>query len=52
MKATSDGTEIKVSCFSAISDKLFKLDDWNDVIIAYRNGGPLRIRDHVARSGY
>jgi hydrophobic/amphiphilic exporter-1 (mainly G- bacteria), HAE1 family len=27
------------------NDQLLEADKWNDVIIAYRNGGPLRIRD-------
>ncbi len=27
------------------NDQLLNPKDWNDVIIAYRNGGPLRIRD-------
>jgi HAE1 family hydrophobic/amphiphilic exporter-1 len=27
------------------NDQLLESKDWNDVIIAYRNGGPLRIRD-------
>jgi hydrophobic/amphiphilic exporter-1 (mainly G- bacteria), HAE1 family len=27
------------------NDQLPEAQDWNDVIIAYRNGGPLRIRD-------
>ena len=27
------------------NDQLPKSQDWNDVIIAYRNGGPLRVRD-------
>ncbi|WP_291625380.1 efflux RND transporter permease subunit, partial [Bradyrhizobium sp.] len=27
------------------NDQLTQSKDWNDVIIAYRNGGPLRIRD-------
>src|ERR1700710_2780475 len=27
------------------NDQLLNSTDWNDVIIAYRNGGPLRIRD-------
>ncbi|HAP13817.1 MAG TPA: hypothetical protein DCR50_23775, partial [Afipia sp.] len=27
------------------NDQLPKSKDWNDVIIAYRNGGPVRIRD-------
>src|SRR5215813_2553974 len=27
------------------NDQLLDADKWNDVIIAYRNGGPLRIRD-------
>ena len=27
------------------NDQLLKAKDWNDVIVAYRNGGPLRIRD-------
>lgn len=27
------------------NDQLPKSQDWNDVIVAYRNGGPLRIRD-------
>ena len=28
------------------NDQLTESKDWNDVIIAYRNGGPLRIRRH------
>jgi HAE1 family hydrophobic/amphiphilic exporter-1 len=27
------------------NDQLLEAKDWNDVVIAYRNGGPLRIRD-------
>jgi HAE1 family hydrophobic/amphiphilic exporter-1 len=27
------------------NDQLLDADKWNDVIVAYRNGGPLRIRD-------
>jgi HAE1 family hydrophobic/amphiphilic exporter-1 len=27
------------------NDQLLEAKDWNDIIIAYRNGGPLRIRD-------
>ena len=27
------------------NDQLLNSKDWNDVIVAYRNGGPLRIRD-------
>ncbi|MDR3486439.1 MAG: efflux RND transporter permease subunit [Bradyrhizobium sp.] len=27
------------------NDQLLRAKDWNDVIIAYRNGGPLRVRD-------
>jgi hydrophobe/amphiphile efflux-1 (HAE1) family protein len=27
------------------NDQLLSADSWNDVIIAYRNGGPVRIRD-------
>jgi HAE1 family hydrophobic/amphiphilic exporter-1 len=27
------------------NDQLLESKDWNDVIVAYRNGGPLRIRD-------
>jgi hydrophobic/amphiphilic exporter-1 (mainly G- bacteria), HAE1 family len=27
------------------NDQLLDADKWNDVVIAYRNGGPLRIRD-------
>jgi hydrophobe/amphiphile efflux-1 (HAE1) family protein len=27
------------------NDQLLDAKDWNDVIVAYRNGGPLRIRD-------
>ena len=27
------------------NDQMLNAKDWNDVIIAYRNGGPLRIRD-------
>jgi hydrophobic/amphiphilic exporter-1 (mainly G- bacteria), HAE1 family len=27
------------------NDQLLRAKDWNDVIVAYRNGGPLRVRD-------
>jgi hydrophobic/amphiphilic exporter-1 (mainly G- bacteria), HAE1 family len=27
------------------NDQLTRSQDWNDVIVAYRNGGPLRVRD-------
>ena len=27
------------------NDQLTKSKDWNDVIVAYRNGAPLRVRD-------
>ena len=27
------------------NDQLTRSKDWNDVIVAYRNGGPLRVRD-------
>ena len=27
------------------NDQLVRSKDWNDVIVAYRNGGPLRVRD-------
>jgi HAE1 family hydrophobic/amphiphilic exporter-1 len=27
------------------NDQLLEAKDWNDVIVAYRNGGPLRVRD-------
>ena len=42
-KGNVDGTTRSFTIYA--NDQLLKARDWNDVIIAYRNGGPLRIRD-------
>jgi len=42
-KGNVDGTTRSYTIYA--NDQLPKSNDWNDVIIAYRNGGPLRIRD-------
>lgn len=42
-KGNIDGTTRSYTIYA--NDQLPKSKDWNDVIIAYRNGGPLRIRD-------
>jgi HAE1 family hydrophobic/amphiphilic exporter-1 len=42
-KGNIDGTRRAYTIYA--NDQLTDAQDWNDVIIAYRNGGPLRIRD-------
>jgi HAE1 family hydrophobic/amphiphilic exporter-1 len=42
-KGSIDGATRSYTIYA--NDQLTKSKDWNDVIIAYRNGGPLRIRD-------
>ncbi|MGF6308676.1 HAE1 family hydrophobic/amphiphilic exporter-1 [Bradyrhizobium sp. i1.8.4] len=42
-KGNIDGTTRAYTIYA--NDQLLTADPWNDVIIAYRNGGPLRIRD-------
>jgi HAE1 family hydrophobic/amphiphilic exporter-1 len=42
-KGNIDGTTKSYTIYA--NDQLQDSRDWNDVIIAYRNGGPLRIRD-------
>jgi HAE1 family hydrophobic/amphiphilic exporter-1 len=42
-KGNIDGTTRSYTIYA--NDQLPKSKDWNDVVIAYRNGGPLRIRD-------
>ena len=42
-KGNVDGDKRSYTIYA--NDQLFDAKDWNDVIIAYRNGGPLRIRD-------
>jgi hydrophobic/amphiphilic exporter-1 (mainly G- bacteria), HAE1 family len=42
-KGNIDGARTAYTIYS--NDQLLDSKDWNDVIIAYRNGGPLRIRD-------
>ena len=42
-KGNIDGTQRAYTIYA--NDQLLDPDAWNDVIIAYRNGGPLRIRD-------
>jgi HAE1 family hydrophobic/amphiphilic exporter-1 len=42
-KGNIDGTTRAYTIYA--NDQLLNSKDWNDVIIAYRNGGPLRIRD-------
>jgi hydrophobic/amphiphilic exporter-1 (mainly G- bacteria), HAE1 family len=42
-KGNIDGTTRAYTIYA--NDQLLDSKDWNDVIIAYRNGGPLRIRD-------
>src|SRR6201995_3398114 len=42
-KANIDGPKRAYTIYA--NDQLLDADKWNDVIIAYRNGGPLRIRD-------
>ncbi|MBI5264208.1 MAG: multidrug efflux RND transporter permease subunit [Bradyrhizobium sp.] len=42
-KGSIDGERRAYTIYA--NDQLTQSKDWNDVIIAYRNGGPLRIRD-------
>ncbi|MBV8924807.1 MAG: multidrug efflux RND transporter permease subunit [Bradyrhizobium sp.] len=42
-KGNVDGTTRAYTIYA--NDQLLDADKWNDVVIAYRNGGPLRIRD-------
>ncbi len=42
-KGNIDGEKRAYTIYT--NDQLLDSKDWNDVIIAYRNGGPLRIRD-------
>ena len=42
-KGSIDGATRSYTIYA--NDQLTASKDWNDVIIAYRNGGPLRIRD-------
>jgi HAE1 family hydrophobic/amphiphilic exporter-1 len=42
-KGNADGPKRAYTIYA--NDQLLDSKDWNDVIIAYRNGGPLRIRD-------
>jgi hydrophobic/amphiphilic exporter-1 (mainly G- bacteria), HAE1 family len=42
-KGTLDGNTRSFTIYT--NDQLTHSKDWNDVIVAYRNGGPLRVRD-------
>ena len=42
-KGNIDGPERSLTIYD--NDQLIDADAWNDVIIAYRNGSPLRVRD-------
>jgi hydrophobic/amphiphilic exporter-1 (mainly G- bacteria), HAE1 family len=42
-KGNIDGDKRAFTIYS--NDQMLDSKDWNDVIIAYRNGGPLRVRD-------
>ncbi len=42
-KGNIDGEKRAFTIYA--NDQLLDADKWNDVIVAYRNGGPLRIRD-------
>src|SRR6201986_732615 len=42
-KGSFDGPKRAYTIYA--NDQLLDADKWNDVIIAYRNGGPLRIKD-------
>ncbi len=42
-KGNIDGTRRAYTIYA--NDQMLDSKDWNDVIVAYRNGGPLRIRD-------
>src|SRR5262249_28154777 len=47
-KGNIDGDKRAYTIYA--NDQLLDADKWNDVIIAYRNGGPLRIRD-IGKAG-
>ena len=42
-KGTIDGATRSFTIYT--NDQLTQSKDWNDIIVAYRNGGPLRVRD-------
>ena len=42
-KGNIDGVKRAYTIYA--NDQMLNSKDWNDVIVAYRNGGPLRIRD-------
>jgi HAE1 family hydrophobic/amphiphilic exporter-1 len=42
-KGTIDGEKRSFTIYT--NDQLTKSKDWNDIIVAYRNGAPLRVRD-------
>ena len=42
-KGSIDGERRSFTIYA--NDQLTAADDWNDVIVAYRNGAPLRVRD-------
>ncbi len=42
-KGSIDGPKRAYTIYA--NDQMLDADKWNDVIIAYRNGGPLRVRD-------
>ena len=42
-KGSIDGTKRNFTIYA--NDQLVHADDWNDVILAYRNGSPVRIKD-------
>jgi hydrophobic/amphiphilic exporter-1 (mainly G- bacteria), HAE1 family len=42
-KGNIDGEKVAYTIYA--NDQMLDSKDWNDVIVAYRNGGPLRIRD-------
>ncbi len=42
-KGAFDGPKQNAAVY--INDQIFSADTWNDVIVAYRNGAPIRVRD-------
>ncbi len=42
-KGTFDGTKQSVTVYD--NDQILSTKEWNDVIVAYRNGAPVRVRD-------
>ncbi|WP_050468858.1 efflux RND transporter permease subunit [Herbaspirillum chlorophenolicum] len=42
-KGTVDGTHQSFTVYT--NDQLLKADQWNDMVLAYRNGAPVRVRD-------